>query len=496
MTHRDRLQQAQQAVEKNAEAAAKGRHRQKYHFMPPSGWMNDPNGCIWFGGKYHLFYQHNPYAPHWGSMHWGHATSPDLLHWQHCPIALAPSETYDDHPEGGVFSGSAILTGEKLNVFYTATANHGQGFVQTQCLATSTDGGLHFTKYPGNPVIREVPPGVSPDFRDPKVLFHEGLWYMVVGASLGGGAWHGGEGCALLYQSRDLTHWEYCGILARSEGQFGSMWECPDLFPLGGKWVLTFSPMFHGRHRSMYFVGEMDFAQARFFPQHWGDLDHGAEYYALQSLQGENGRVSHIAWQNGWDWMEGWQDFGPTAKEGWCGCAALPRVLSLGSHGQILQAPVPEAASLRKQRVSRRDFTVQGQPTDLAMPDPCCYELELLINLEKTTAKRLHLDLRADETHRTRLTVNFAQKRLLFDRNQSDDHSSGLLECPLLLEGPLWRLQVFSDTSSVELFCDRGLTTMSNTIYPCHTEQKTFLSAEGGAVALEQYTAWALDSIW
>ena len=496
MTHQERLRQAQSAVEQNAPAAALSPHRQRYHFMPPSGWMNDPNGCIWHEGRYHLFYQHNPYSAKWGTMHWGHATSPDLVHWEHQPIALAPSESYDDHPDGGIFSGSMIIHDGTWNAFYTGTANHGQGFVQTQCLATSTDGGTHFAKYDGNPIIDAPPADTSSDFRDPKVFRHGAQWYMVVGASLGGGAWHDGEGCAHLYSSGNLTRWEYRGILARSGGQFGTMWECPDFFPLGDKWVLTFSPMFNGMHRSMYMVGDMDFENATFHPLHHGDLDYGLEYYALQSLIDGNGRVNHIAWQNGWDWMEGWQDFGPTEKEGWCGCTAIPRVLSLGKGNRIVQAPVPEISSLHREHASQSSFTVDESPTELPMPHPACYEMRLVIDLEKTTAKRAYIDLRADETHRTRLEVDFGNKQLIFDRGQSDDHSSGRFTAPLLLEGELWELRIFSDTASIELFCDDGLTTMSNTIYPTHKSQGTFLSADGGTVAVDSYAAWALGAIW
>ena len=126
--------------------------RQHYHLMPQCGWMNDPNGLIYFKGQYHVFYQTNPYSGFWDSMHWGHAVSKDLLHWEYLPLALAPSEVYDDFQKGGCFSGSAIEHDGKMYLFYTATANHGHGNVQTQCLAISEDG-IHFEKYTGNPLI-------------------------------------------------------------------------------------------------------------------------------------------------------------------------------------------------------------------------------------------------------------------------------------------------------------------------------------------------------
>lgn len=114
--------------------------RQKYHFMAETGWINDPNGLIYFKGKYHFFYQYNPYQSFWENMHWGHAVSDDLIHWEYLPVALAPSEPYEDHLKGGCFSGSAIEFDGKLYLIYTAATNHGNGFVQTQCVAYSEDG--------------------------------------------------------------------------------------------------------------------------------------------------------------------------------------------------------------------------------------------------------------------------------------------------------------------------------------------------------------------
>lgn len=136
--------------------------RQNYHFMAQTGWINDPNGLIYYKGRYHLFFQYNPYYGFWDYMHWGHAVSEDLVHWEYLPLALAPSESYDDHMRGGCFSGSAIEHDGKLFLMYTGTKNDGNGFEQSQCIAYSEDG-IHFEKYEGNPVIT-APPNVPKDF--------------------------------------------------------------------------------------------------------------------------------------------------------------------------------------------------------------------------------------------------------------------------------------------------------------------------------------------
>ena len=153
------IQRAQEEIDRKKELVSKGSMRQEYHFMPQAGWMNDPNGLICFRGKYHFFYQCNPYGAFWDCMYWGHAVSEDLIHWEYLPLALAPSESYDDYPKGGCFSGSAIVCEDKLFLMYTGTANNGNGVEQTQCIAYSTDG-IHFEKYGGNPVLR-APKGIQ-----------------------------------------------------------------------------------------------------------------------------------------------------------------------------------------------------------------------------------------------------------------------------------------------------------------------------------------------
>lgn len=140
----ERIAKAQDRITQDREKISNGNMRQRYHFMAETGWINDPNGLIYYKGKYHFFYQYNPYHGFWENMHWGHAVSEDLLHWEYLPLALAPSEEYEDHLKGGCFSGSAIEHDGKLYLMYTAATNHGNGFVQTQCIAYSEDG-IHFS---------------------------------------------------------------------------------------------------------------------------------------------------------------------------------------------------------------------------------------------------------------------------------------------------------------------------------------------------------------
>lgn len=311
-------------------------YRPQFHFSPAKGWINDPNGLIWWGGKYHLFYQHYPHAPEHGPMHWGHAVSDDLLRWRELPIALAPDPPAAPGDRSGIFSGSAVDDGGLLTLVYTqftdTRARPGQA-PETQAIATSRDG-INFVKAPENPVIGERPPDATSGFRDPKVWRGEdGLWRLV----LGSGDEQGGK--VLLYRSRDLRKWEYLGVLYRGDRSLGTMWECPDFFPLGGKYVLLVSVNFSGCQGVVWFTGE--FRNERFYPEKQGWCDFGPDFYAAQTFEDGKGRRILIAW------MSRWGSKIPTASDGWAGAMTLPRELYLNERGELAFRPVQEVETLR-----------------------------------------------------------------------------------------------------------------------------------------------------
>lgn len=489
--HRRQLSRAAAAQAALAIHAAASPLRQHYHFMPPAGWLNDPNGCIYYNGMHHLFYQHNPYAPNWAAMHWGHAASRDMLHWEHLPPALAPSNELDNDPMGGCFSGSAVqLPNSALALIYTAVNGSNENPV-TQCAAVSKDG-THFHKLMQNPIVAQLPPNVPCDLRDPKVLRHGKFWYMVLGASLGGSARQGGDGGALLYRSSDLLNWEFRGVFAQSQGRFGTMWECPDLFPLGNKWVLTFSPMLCKTAAAVYWVGEMDFEAPRFIPQADGLLDFGGEYYASQSYLAPEGRRIAMAWQNGWDWMPWWKSFGPTAQQGWCGCMTLPRELCLDAAGCLAVKPITELETLRLSPVCVAQTVFGTQEVRLPCPTPACCELELCFSLNGGAARRIMVDLRIAQGQCTRIVLDLEAEELLFDRSRAD---GGLCNAnrraPLHTSGGELRLRIFCDTISVELFIEESRIAMSNLIYPGESFPYISLHADQGQLQV-CYTCWPL----
>jgi beta-fructofuranosidase len=323
--------------------------RPEYHLLPPHNWMNDPNGPIWWKGKYHLFYQLNPNAAVWGDMHWGHAVSADMVHWRHEPIALAPTPGGPDSE--GCFSGSAVVRDGVPTFLYTGVQNAPPDQVtlhdasgklrETQMLATAEDDGLLHWKKLAAPVIASPPSGMQvTGFRDPCAWREGDEWYLVVGSGE-----RGKGGFALLYRSSDLRAWEYLHPLAEGKPTGGSggdpvdtgeMWECPDFFELNGKHCLLYST-----ERKVYWTtGEYDASNHRYTPTRTGVLDHGA-YYAPKSFVAHDGRRVL------WGWIPERRPEAEYARAGWAGAMSLPRVLTIGAEGQLQMHPAAEVEKLR-----------------------------------------------------------------------------------------------------------------------------------------------------
>lgn len=296
-------------------------YRPNLHFSPRAGWMNDPNGLIRVDGVWHLFFQHDPHSTRHGPMHWGHATSTDLLYWQEQPVALAPTAL------GTCFSGSAVETAAgEVKLFYTAHSRTAAGEdFQVQCLVHADFAQNRFTADPGNPVVDNPGLGV---FRDPKVIWHEPSqrWIMLVteGQSIG------------FYGSSDLRQWTYLSSFGRGHGRHSAgPWECPDLFALaapGGEtvWVLVVG-LNPGGYASgsgtQYFLGQFDgasFTNAN-APETELWLDYGRDYYAAQTFFERGGieRPTAIAWASNWLYAR------ETPTRAFRGVMSLPRELRL-----------------------------------------------------------------------------------------------------------------------------------------------------------------------
>jgi len=294
----------------------------KYHFAPEKGWMNDPNGLIYFNNQYHAFFQHNPHDIKWGPMHWGHAVSTDLINWKEQEIALFPDMDYED--DGGCFSGSAVEKDGKLYLIYTSVSKQ---FGQAQSIAWSEDG-YHFSKYEGNPVISHFPETATEDFRDPKVFRYEDEYRMIVGTKFNN------HGRIVQYSSKDLLQWDYIGVLY-DDVDYDNAIECPDLFELNGHWVLLYSVI--GRHKSRVQFAIGDFDGVSFKADKMITPEYGPQFYAAQSFEA-NGRRILIGWLYDWE-ISG----DPNAKS--AGVLTIPREIKV-TNGELTIYPVDSAKNL------------------------------------------------------------------------------------------------------------------------------------------------------
>jgi beta-fructofuranosidase len=295
--------------------------------------MNDPNGVIQWKGRYHIFYQYNPLGAYHSNIHWGHAVSDDLIHWERLPVAIAPDPGTVD--EGGIFSGSMVDNNGTPTAFYTGV-NHG-ATIQQQCMATSDDDLISWVKHPGNPIVTGPPDAAQQtvDFRDPYVWREGSDWYMAVGSCV-----KGVGGTVFLYTSPDLQHWRYLNPLIVGDAlRQGVIWECPNFFQLGDKWVLIISSHTGQEiNQVMYLVGE--YRDHRFYPEYEALFDRGP-YYAPLSHVDEQGRRLI------WGWIPETRSQKEQLDAGWSGAQAIPRVLTLDDKNRLHMEPVPELKQLR-----------------------------------------------------------------------------------------------------------------------------------------------------
>ena len=291
-------------------------------------------------------------------------------------------------------------------------------------------------KYENNPVIETFPEEGSADFRDPKVWRENNSWYVVIGSG------KDGNGKVLLYKSDNLLEWNYVGVMAESNGKFGYMWECPDFFKLGDKYVLMFSPMGLENRKVVYQVGEMDFESGKFTYENEGEIDLGFDYYAPQSLLDDKGRRIIIGWQNSWPWMSWFNGYGPTIEDKWNGCMSIPREIRLTSDNKLQFIPVEELEVLRDSCITYENITYGLENLCLEVGNGIHYELNVDIDLYKTTAKEFGFELRKSDKKATKIMFNITDKKITFDRNNSDDYSKGIKTCDLELDSNILSIKI------------------------------------------------------
>ena len=489
MNNTNNTRQADEMVTQASEKVNQ-RFRSGYHIMAPANWLNDPNGLIQFNGEYHVFYQHHPYDENWGPMHWGHVKSKDLVHWEHLPIALAPGDACD---VDGCFSGSAVDNDGELTLIYTGHHYIDQAqniFFENQNIAVSKDG-IHFEKVDQNPVIAAPPADSSQHFRDPKVWKKGDTWYMIVGNSTKDNVPR-----VILYTSSDLRSWEYKGVLDENAKDMGFMWECPDFFELDDSFVFMFSPQgieaqgdkYNNLFQTGYYVGSYDYSTNHFEHGEFVELDHGHDFYAVQTFLDDKGRRIAIGW------MDMWESEMPTKADGWAGALTLPRVLTLSEDRKVLMNPVEEMKLLREaEHLVCKDQLVAGSHFVNAASQ--LLEIKVVFDIENTEADAVGLKIRGEGEEETVIQYTLADQKLTLDVSKSGRSTDGVRKTALENNGQL-TLHLFLDRSSIEVFANEGQAVMTSRIYPTEAQAGIELFARNGEVTIAECTYWNLKDIW
>ena len=461
-------------------------YRPNFHFTPKANWMNDPNGMFYLNETYHLFFQYYPEGNVWGPMHWGHATSKDMIEWEEQPIALKPDE------KGYIFSGSAVVDKNNTSRFgdgitppviaiftYHEPKGEKEGRIdyQSQAIAFSLDEGKTWTKYEGNPVIAN--PNLK-DFRDPKVIWDEAhkQWLMALAT----------VDKTLFYSSPNLKEWTLLSDFGKGIGAHDGVWECPDLFPMKVensdevKWVLiqSLNPGgYNGGSGTQYFVGDFDGKKFKLDPSmenlpekhdHW--IDYGKDNYAgvtWSNIPDSDGRILFMGWMS--NWLYGKE----VPTETWRSAMTVARELKLRKVGdtyRIYSHPVKELDNYISKKVDKALIGVENTAIIVTSTD---------IDLAKATIK-YEFALSQNENYEFSLsnqkgdTLKFGfdkpKNQFYIDRKKSgitsfnDDFANKISTAPRTSKSEMISVQIILDKTSIELFFDNGETLMTEIFFP------------------------------
>ncbi|MCI7777852.1 MAG: GH32 C-terminal domain-containing protein [Prevotellaceae bacterium] len=493
-------------------------YRPSYHFTPLYGWMNDPNGMVYKDGEYHLYFQYNPYGSKWGNMHWGHAVSRDLIHWEHLDPAIARD------PVGHIFSGSSVVdkkntAGFGKDAIIAIYTNNSVNHDEVQCIAYSNDNGRTFTKYEGSPVL--TPFDGLKDFRDPKVFWYEKdkCWFMIVSA----------DKETRFYKSKNLKKWDYVSAFGKGLGQQPCQYECPDFFqlPVNGdeknkKWVMTMNinpGCWFGGSATEYFVGDFDgknFTCPDANDVKW--LDWGKDHYATVTFSNTGNRVLAITW------MSNWQYANLTPFKQNRGANGLPRELKLyEKNGKyyISEDVAPEALALRKSTKELGSQTVEGEKAFAGATSGMEGAFEIEADVTADANGIAGIELYNNKRERTLIYIDMKEGKVVMDRTESGLTDFGKQSVPHDIElawdkqraaegkqpariensinykndfalatwAPLslcqegkktFHLDIFADKSSIELFVDGGRIAMTNLMFPVAPYENVRLYSQDG----------------
>ncbi len=474
-------------------------YRPAFHFSPEKNWINDPAGLVFDGSDYHLFNQYNPYGDQWGHMSWSHSVSKDLVSWQELPVALMEANGI------GIFTGSAVLDAGNTSGFgrngispLVAIYTGNSAGLQTQNVAYSIDRGRTWSRYEGNPVLDLH----ESDFRDPMVFWHEPTkrWVMVASLAL--------KHKVLFFSSPDLKTWTKLSEFGPAGANGAPNWECPNLFQLPvanqagqEKWVLELGIGDNGPaggSATQYFVGEFDgtkFVDVNPLNQTlW--VDYGSDFYAAQTwsnIPKADGRRIAIAWMDNWKYA----DKLPTSP--WRGQTTAPRTLGLLQTRdgiRLTQIPAKELEVLRDEHVQLRNATWVDAEALLSRRDwPETIEIDA--DLELNGSQDFGFVLRKGASFGTRVGYDATWSDVYVDRTHFGDviiapTFAAKHEAPIAIQNGRIHLHILLDRSSVELFADNGLVTITDLIYPRAVDRGLGVYATGKPPSVIALDVWTL----
>lgn len=470
--------------------------------------MNDPNGCVYFQGKYHLYYQYHPFGCLWGPMHWGHAESTDLVHWKEQKIAL-----YPDKRLGLAYSGSAVIDSSNVLKLYPNSDNGGgplffyTGSIledkkagrkqeQHQCIAYTNDDGKTLIPIKENPVI---PSKGRADFRDPKVFRHDesDAWIMAVAS----------KSEIEIYRSTNFINWDLSGTVSIDGIDQDDIYECPDIFPLYSDkepkeiiWVMTISvytPPKIEAGRSVYVCGTFD--GYTFIPREpYQLIDFGMDFYAMQTWNNlPDERVICIAWINHW------RHDNDNAATPWQGCMIFPRELKLislknGNH-RLIQTPVQEISKLRGNSESiRPDGRQISVAQNISLDANSAYEID--IKKIKSVSQKFYLIWSNSLNERVVVSIDLIHDELIFDRSAASNRGFYTDFKPVVKTkipdrtGEKFDIKIIVDRSVFEIFLCNGAMVLTNLYFI--SEEFNNLLFKGDTLDFERVIITPLSSIW
>ncbi len=462
-------------------------HRPAIHFSPKAHWINDPNGMVYHNGIYHLFFQYHPYSSVWGPMHWGHATSTDLIKWKEEPIAIYPDSI------GTIFSGSAVLDKNNTTGFgkngkapLVAIFTHhdaegekaGHIDFQTQSLAYSNDNGKTWAKYAGNPVLKN--PGIK-DFRDPKVMWYEPQkkWIMTLAT----------KDIITFYSSPDLKNWSKESEFGEGRGAHGGVWECPDLFVLDdngkSRWVLIVNlnpggP--NGGSGTQYFIGEFDGKTFTSPQQKTMWMDYGPDNYAGITWSNTGNRKVLIGWMSNWSYA----NLVPTEK--WRSALTIPRELKLKKAGDgllLVSEPVKELSGIKGKPVITQNLALAAAGKNITAPGKTI--IPAVIKMRMDEIKDFSFVLSNNLKEEVKIGFDRSRNEYFIDRTKSGkiDFQKDFAAkhvAPRFSKDRKMNMTMVIDVSSVELFADDGATVMTAIFFPNKPFNRIQLKSAGKAV--------------